>query len=112
MEEVEFKAGRCNREGNTVSPLPEKGIVKMKLNDDELVHLTWTGIESNKTEIDLILFPGDAVFKKIDSVKDGRVYLLKFTSTPQRQFFWMQDPNLEKDAEILKKITSYLNEGN
>lgn len=76
-----------------------------------MVHFTWTS-ESGKKEIDDILFPGDATFKKLDAVKDGRVFLLRFTSTPRRHFIWMQEPSLEKDAEILKKITGYLDEGN
>lgn len=77
------------------------------------MHLTWTSRDTQKVELDFILFPGDAVFQKIETVKDGRVYLLKFLFTKQRQFFWMQEPNADKDKEIVTKINTYLEaEGN
>ena len=44
------------------------------------------------------VFPGDAKFEKVKQSKD-RVYLLEFSSTHQRYFYWMQESDKEKDQE-------------
>jgi 26S proteasome regulatory subunit N13 len=52
--------------------------------------------------MDLIMFPGDATFspytgkhtsessENVTSPTDGRIYALKFSSSSQRHFFWLQ----------------------
>lgn len=38
---VRFKAGRCKREGKTVTPLEERGVIEMGEQDDGLMHFVW-----------------------------------------------------------------------
>merc|ERR1719353_1192958 len=65
------------------------------------MHFQWMEREKNETAIDLIVI-NDAYLEKIEKCKDGRVYLLRFTSSEKKLFFWMQEPKAEKDAELVK----------
>ena len=58
---------------------------------------------------DLIIFPDEAVFKKVKQCTTGRVFLLEWKSTERRLFFWMQEPSDEKDAELCEKVNKALN---
>lgn len=64
---------------------------------------------STKTKIDAFyVFPGDCKFEKVKQSSD-RVYLLEFTSTQKRSFYWMQDADKTKDEENAKKVHNILN---
>lgn len=62
-------------------------------------------------EDDYIVFPGEAELVKANPSED-RVYVLKFTSSTQKYFFWMQEPDSKKgeDAHFVKKINALINE--
>lgn len=57
----------------------------------------------------MIIFPDDCEFKKVDQCKDGRVFLLKFKSSNRKLFFWLQEPNTDKDDEYCRKVNELLN---
>ncbi|KAI0322036.1 proteasome complex subunit Rpn13 ubiquitin receptor-domain-containing protein [Amylostereum chailletii] len=104
-----FKAGRAfRREGtNFVDPAPEKGALLIDREDDFL-HLLWKDRQTHETIEDLILFPTDATFTRVEEAGDGRVYALKFSSSDQRHFFWMQDASDERDEEFASNVHSLL----
>ncbi|KAJ3854306.1 proteasome complex subunit Rpn13 ubiquitin receptor-domain-containing protein [Lentinula lateritia] len=103
-----FKVGRAfRREGtNFVDPSPAKGVILLRREDD-LLHLMWKNRTSNEVEEDLILFPSDATFLKV-SQAPGRVYVLKFSSSNQRHFFWMQDASSARDEEFVNNVNGFL----
>lgn len=101
---VEFKAGRMDWDGKMVTADKRKGKMILLTNPEEqLMHIQWMDREKNETGIDLITI-NDAYFEKIDKCKDGRVYLLRFTSSDKKLFFWMQEPKDDKDDELIKKF--------
>ena len=53
---------------------------------------------------DLIIFPGDAEFKRVPQCKTGRVFILKFKDSIRKYFYWMQEPSEEKDEDLMKKV--------
>merc|ERR1719316_1337169 len=65
------------------------------------MHFQWMEREKNETAIDLIVI-NDAYLEKIEKCTTGRVYLLRFTSSEKKLFFWMQEPKDDKDAEYIK----------
>lgn len=43
--------------------------------------------------------------KRVPQCTTGRVYLLRFKNNSKRKFFyWMQEPNEAKDADLIKKV--------
>merc|ERR1719247_4085894 len=71
------------------------------------MHFQWMEREKNETAIDLIVI-NDAYLEKIEKCKTGRVYLLRFTSSEKKLFFWMQEPKSDKDDEKCKTGRVYL----
>ncbi len=55
---------------------------------------------------DLIIFPGDAEFKRVSQCQTGRVFILKFKDSARKYFYWMQEPSEDKDEDLIKKVHS------
>ncbi|KAF9527554.1 proteasome complex subunit Rpn13 ubiquitin receptor-domain-containing protein [Crepidotus variabilis] len=105
-----FKAGRAfRREGsNTVIPNPTKGAIYLTNGADDLLHFIWRNRDTGELEEDLILFQFDASFVKVSQSGSGRVYVLKFASSNQRHFFWMQDASSTRDTEFVENLNGLL----
>ncbi|PPR00199.1 hypothetical protein CVT24_004902 [Panaeolus cyanescens] len=105
-----FKAGRAfRREGtNVVECNPTKGAIYLSNGDDGLLHFIWKNRDTNDIEEDLILFPTDATFTKVEQSPSGRVHVLKFSSSNQRHFFWFQDADASRDAEFTQNLNGLL----
>ncbi|ORY90947.1 proteasome complex subunit Rpn13 ubiquitin receptor-domain-containing protein [Leucosporidium creatinivorum] len=102
---IQFRAGRCFREGttNTVTPAPGRGLVSIE-EEDGLLHFKYKDLEANAVVEDLILFPGDASFVKATE----RVHVLKFSSSSARSFFWHQDVDASHDDERARKVNELI----
>lgn len=96
-----------NADTRMVTPDTRKGLVLVKKEDD-LTHFQWKDRKSGEIEIDLIVFPDDAIFRKVEESK-GRVYLLEFKTSDQKYFFWMQESDSEKDTDLMNKVNEGLN---
>ncbi|KAH9841604.1 adhesion regulating molecule [Rhodofomes roseus] len=107
---IAFKAGRLFRRGNTnfIDAEPTKGAIILQNGEDGLLHFMWKGRSTNNVEEDLILFPGEATMVKVDQSAWGRTYVLKFSSSNQRHFFWMQDADSSRDAEFVSNVNRLL----
>ncbi|KAI0372195.1 adhesion regulating molecule [Pilatotrama ljubarskyi] len=105
-----FKAGRAFRRGNTnfVDADPTKGAILIQNGEDGLLHFIWKNRSTNEIDEDLILFPGDATFAKVEQSAWGRTYVLKFSSSNQRHFFWMQDADPSRDEEFVGNVNRLL----
>jgi len=56
----------------------------------------------------LIIFPSEASFEKVKQAAGGRTYVLKFTSSNQRHFFWLQDASTDRDSQITENVNNLL----
>lgn len=106
---VEFRAGKMSLKGSTVTPDKRKGQVYIQQTDDSLIHFCWKDRTSGNVEDDLIIFPDDCEFKKVNQCTTGRVFVLKFKAGSKRLFFWMQEPKTDKDDEYCRKVNEFLN---
>ncbi|KAK9370722.1 proteasome complex subunit Rpn13 ubiquitin receptor-domain-containing protein [Lipomyces kononenkoae] len=118
-----FKAGRVdfNPPSKHVKPLPQKGKITVSRSTDEdapLLSFVWEPRGSSKNDPsverdELMIFPGEAEWLPVSQCKTGRVYVLKFNSSSQRSFFWMQDPpagdKLDEVSEADLKISTRIN---
>jgi len=103
---AEFKAGRCDWDGKLITPDKRKGkIVLFTSEDEQLTHFQWHDREKSEVVTDLIVI-NDAYFQKIEKCKTGRVYILRFTSSDKKLFFWMQEPKEEGDKENIEKFNT------
>lgn len=117
---LKFKAGKVdfNEDTGIYKPTPIKGEIVLKPSEEGegFYSLTWrprerttTGVESDE----LLVIAGDVVWRRVNSCKTGRVYMLLFLSSGAKYMYWMQDQNddedhpdkeTEKDREIFDKI--------
>jgi len=108
---LEFRAGKMNMAATSKLVVPDerKGMVQIRKSVDRLIHFIWKDRNSNKIEDDLIIFPDDIEFSRVSKCTTGRVYVLKFKSSPRRMFFWMQEPSEKKDKFYCDAVNRYLN---
>ncbi|OQV06329.1 hypothetical protein CLAIMM_10911 [Cladophialophora immunda] len=100
-----FKAGLCELDTSTLppraKPLPTPGY--LYLYEDELLHLCWRPRSAplDQPQLDLLMVPMDGSFTPYQPTSaenpsnpktptNGRIYVLKFTSSSQRYLFWLQ----------------------
>lgn len=125
---ITFKAGRCTFEGRKVVPSPTPGYIYL-FSEDDLLHFCWRPRSAPATapDLDLIMFPQDGSFvplykeepssktsgvlfpllddgKKgetgnLHSPTNGRIFVLRFGSSSQKHFFWMQSHVQHTDRE-------------
>ncbi|OQN98860.1 hypothetical protein B0A48_15206 [Cryoendolithus antarcticus] len=97
---ITFKAGKCTFSGKKVTPVPTPGYLYLYFEDD-MPHFCWRprSQPASHPEIDLFMVPGDGSFEpvpreygaeELHSPTNGRIYTLKFQSSSQKHFFWMQ----------------------
>jgi len=106
---VEFKAGKMLLQGKLVKPDKRKGLIYVYQSDDSIMHFCWKDRNTGIVEEDLMIFPDDIEYKRITQCTTGRVFLMKFKSTNRKLFFWMQEPESDKDEKLWKKLNDYLN---
>ncbi|KAF4988318.1 hypothetical protein FGRMN_9826 [Fusarium graminum] len=100
---ITFKAGQCEIDTSSkpykVKPQPEPGYISL-YNEDDIVHFCWRKRSQSleEAELDLLMVPTDGSFTPYDSTAsteptsktDGRIFVLKFSSSSQRYIFWLQ----------------------
>ncbi|CAI4228833.1 unnamed protein product [Auanema sp. JU1783] len=109
---IEFKAGRSNLQAGTENKKKVvadkcKGTIIIKQSSDQLMHFCWKNRETGAIVDDLIIFPGDTEFREVKGCPDGQVFMLKFKTSNESRFFWVQEPDIEKD--IVQKVNDTLN---
>ncbi|VWU50727.1 26S proteasome regulatory subunit RPN13, putative [Hepatocystis sp. ex Piliocolobus tephrosceles] len=104
---LEINAGKCIYDGKTVKPDNRKGKLVIYKVYDNLYNLQWINRENNKVEDDLILTKSVS-FKKVESCKTGRVYLLRNKLREELFFYWMQDYDESKDEAFVKNLNSII----
>eukprot|EP00668_Euglena_longa_P029225 GGOE01036569.1.p1 GENE.GGOE01036569.1~~GGOE01036569.1.p1 ORF type:complete len:371 (+),score=107.88 GGOE01036569.1:22-1113(+) len=106
---VSFRAGKMVREGSLVKPDKRKGLISLVHSDDTLIHFQWRDRHSGSVEEDLVIFPDEAVFTRVEKCTTGRVYMLDFKGTGRQLFYWLQEPSTEKDEENCQKVNQFMN---
>jgi len=78
----------------------------------DIMHFSWRerSKPTDDPELDLIMFPGDCTFlpyldtktnnsNEKTSPTNGRIFELKFSSSSQRHYFWLQSKSQHKDGK-------------
>ncbi|KAI9804320.1 MAG: hypothetical protein M1833_007127 [Piccolia ochrophora] len=98
-----FKAGICDLDPSAtppkVKPRPQPGYIYL-YSEDELMHFCWRPRTAflSSPELDLVMVPGDGTFQPYNrgdsgaakEPSNGRIFILKFSSSSQRHLFWLQ----------------------
>nr|CAQ53298.1 CG6789-PA [Drosophila melanogaster] len=109
---VEYKAGRMVLLGKMVEPDDRKGLLFVRRSaDDNQLHIHWMDRRSGSVELDIVATPGVLEFRRIDQCKTGRVYVLKYTRSTQRYFFWMQELQADGDALFCQRVNELIASG-
>jgi len=102
---VEFKAGKLNKSGTTVTADPRRGTLSLvESAADGMTRIQWKTRPGGQMETDLVVVPTDATVEKVPECKSGRVFLIRMRSSNRMLFFWMQEPKEEKDDELIEKM--------
>lgn len=106
LKAVELNCGimAYNRETNLVKADKRQGKLKAHMNYEGEKILIWTAKGESKPEVEIYLFPKDAVFRPVKGTKGGRVFYLSFNSFDDKYFFWFQEPDVSKDMDIVTSI--------
>ncbi|ORX49141.1 adhesion regulating molecule [Hesseltinella vesiculosa] len=105
---VQFNAGKCIREGNLVKPDLRKGMIYMDQGEDQLMHFYWKERNSSEPEDNLIIFPDEAELVHVPECTTGRVIVLKFKTSSERWFYWMQHKKDDEDEELIKRVNTLI----
>ncbi|KAI8035432.1 proteasomal ubiquitin receptor ADRM1 homolog [Drosophila gunungcola] len=109
---AEYKAGRMIVLGKMVEPDERKGLLYVRrYASDNQVHIHWMDRHSGTVELDIVATPGGLEFRRIEQCKTGRVYVLKYTRSAQRFFFWMQEPKETEDAAFCRRVNELIASG-
>lgn len=108
---LEFKAGRMDVHDKHVKPDLRHGMIYLFTDIRQHIHFCWKDRHSVNPELDIITDPGHLEFKRVDSCKTGRIYVLKYRKAVNRYFFWMQDPHHELDTIICARVNELLLSG-
>ncbi|RSM13404.1 hypothetical protein CEP52_001934 [Fusarium oligoseptatum] len=109
---ITFKAGQCEVDTSTkpfkVKPQAEPGYIYL-YSEDDLVHFCWRKRSDplDQPELDLIMVPTDGSFVPYEytttpqptSKTDGRIFVLKFSSSSQRYLFWLQSKPQSRNGD-------------
>jgi len=113
---VTIKAGKCalstigpNR--YLVTPENARGHITLIKTPDGLVKFCWGDRNAQQPEIERIIFPSEAEFKKVQTGRENdRVYMLHIPQGGNQTFmFWLQDKSTEKDSELISKLNDCMN---
>ena len=113
---VTIKAGKCalrtigpNR--YLVNPENVRGHITLVKTPDGLVKFCWGDRNAQQPEIERIIFPSEAEFKKVQTGRENdRVYMLHIPQGGNQIFmFWLQDKSTEKDNELIAKLNDCMN---
>ncbi|KAK5796560.1 hypothetical protein VI817_005845 [Penicillium citrinum] len=106
---ITFKAGICDLDTSTspqsVKPKPTPGYIYL-YSEDDLMHFCWRPRSAplDEPELDLMMIPQDGSFTPYQpsgkTATNGRVFVLKFSSSSQRYLFWMQSQTQHENGDL------------
>lgn len=74
-----------------VTPDMKKGKICLYKGEDQLVHFQWLDRQTGVSQEDVIIFPEEATFSRVNTGREhDRVYLLQYKNSSRRFFYWMQ----------------------
>ncbi|KAK4862174.1 hypothetical protein LT330_003312 [Penicillium expansum] len=105
---ITFKAGICDLDQSStpaaVKPKATPGYVYL-YSEDDLIHFCWRSRSASldEPELDLVMIPSDGSFTPYKpsggDATNGRIFVLKFSSSSQRYLFWMQSQSQHEDGD-------------
>ncbi|EAR90088.2 ubiquitin carboxy-terminal hydrolase 37 receptor-binding site protein (macronuclear) [Tetrahymena thermophila SB210] len=104
VKEYSFKAGIMNLDPTTkkVTADKRKGTVKIGCTLEGEKPFTWTPEGATEPEFEYAVMQSDASLELSKQMK--RVVVLRFQCDESRYFFWLQEKDASKDAEIVSRV--------
>lgn len=111
MKALRFSTCQTSTDPPRVKPLPEPGYIYL-YSEDDLVHFCWRQRSAplDNPGLDLVMIPTDGSFTPYEPTSsqtpsnsnkptNGRIYVLKFTSSSQRHLFWLQSRSQHESSD-------------
>eukprot|EP01096_Ripella_sp_DP13-Kostka_P015891 TRINITY_DN756_c0_g2_i3.p1 TRINITY_DN756_c0_g2~~TRINITY_DN756_c0_g2_i3.p1 ORF type:complete len:208 (-),score=93.05 TRINITY_DN756_c0_g2_i3:63-620(-) len=96
--------------GGLMVPQRERGVIQLIKDEDDCTRFQWFDANTNKVELDLLIFGEAAQFVNIPDKKG--VFYLEFKETNNRHLFWSQEAisTPESFANIARSVNDILDE--
>lgn len=88
-----------------MKPRPTPGYIYL-YSEDDLVHFCWRPRSSplDEPDLDLVMIPSDGSFTPYkpagQDATNGRIFVLKFSSSSQRYLFWLQSASQHERGDL------------
>ena len=99
-----FPAGEMTIKEKKVHANPDRGLLRFYINKDtQLLSMKWENTEKKSSNEEIIITPGDWIYKKISTQK-GCPFFIQNTSYPDDKYFYYFQTKTKKISKKSKKI--------
>ena len=107
-----FPAGQMVQKDKKLHANPERGVLKFFIsNDTQMLSLKWDNIEKKTSTDEIIITPGDYIYKKLTSSKGSPFSIENSSYSDDKYYFYYQTKNKEKIEKYEKTIIEILEKG-
>ena len=107
-----FPAGEMIIKDNKVSANPDRGVLRFFINKEtQLLSLKWENIAKKTSNDEIIITPGEYIFKKVSTKKGSPFFIVNVEYPDDKHFYYFQTKNKENLEKLEQKIIDILSKG-
>ena len=110
--EYYFAAGEMTIKEKKVHANPDRGVLRFYISKEtQLLSMKWENLEKKLSNEEIIITPGDYLYKKISTQKGCPFYIQNTSYPDDKYFFYFQTKNKENIEKIEKNLENIFTKG-